>query len=75
MKGEVYAMTTVTRAPTEDFRNLAPYTLVLVNLQEGARVMGHGEPDLVIGDRVVANFESLGSKSLLFFRRRLDGLL
>lgn len=67
--GEVYALTVVTRAPSEEFRALAPYTLVLVDLQEGPRLMGHGEPGLVIGDPVVASFVDLGGKRLVLFRR------
>lgn len=73
LKGSVYAVTTVTRAPSDEFRVLAPYTLLLVDLQEGPRLMGHGELNLVIGDRVTASFEELGEKGLVFFRRTLKG--
>ena len=33
--GRVYACTVVTRAPSDEFRALAPYTLALVDLEEG----------------------------------------
>jgi uncharacterized OB-fold protein len=48
---------------------MAPYTLVLVDLQEGARLMGHGQADLAIGDEVIASFEELGTRGIVFFRR------
>lgn len=67
--GVVYALTAVTRAPSDAFRALAPYTLVLVDLDEGFRAMGHGTPDLAIGDTVHANVESIGGAPLLVFRR------
>ncbi|WP_218511672.1 Zn-ribbon domain-containing OB-fold protein [Variovorax sp. dw_308] len=67
--GTVYAVTTVTRAPSDEFRALVPYTLVLVDLREGSRVMGHGEPGLMIGDAVIASFAELKSKGLVLFCR------
>lgn len=65
----VYAVTEVARAPTDAFRALAPYTLVLAALDEGPRVMGHGEPGLAIGDRVRAGFMRHGEDTLLRFLR------
>ncbi len=59
--GTVYATTIVTRAPTDAFRALAPYTLLLVDLDEGARLMAHGTPGLAIGDRVSAGFVDLAA--------------
>jgi len=53
-RGTVYALTSVHRAPGENFAALVPYTLVLVDLDEGVRVMAHGVPGLAIGDRVAA---------------------
>jgi uncharacterized OB-fold protein len=35
---------------------LAPYTLVVVTLEEGARLMGHATPGVQIGDAVTATF-------------------
>lgn len=52
----VRAATVVARAPSDDFRALAPYTLVLVQLDEGPRLMGHAEAGMRIGTRVKAGF-------------------
>lgn len=68
--GTVYALSEVARVPSTSFRALLPYTLVLVDLDEGARVMGHAEPGLAIGDRVVAGFFEHAGRSLLRFRHR-----
>ena len=68
--GSVYAVSEVARAPSQSFRALVPYTLVLVELDEGARVMGHAEPGVVIGDLVAAGFFVHDGSPLLRFRRR-----
>ena len=52
--GVVHAVTHVHRAPTPAFRDLQPYTIVLVVLDGGARIMGHAAPAVAIGDRVKA---------------------
>lgn len=67
-RGTVYATTTVTRAPSEEFRSLAPYVLVLVELDEGPRVMGHATHGAAIGDRVMADYFTFGGRTLLRFR-------
>ena len=67
-RGTVYAATVVTRAPSDDFRPLAPYTLVLVDLDEKARLMAHAEPGAKIGDRVAATFFRHGERTLVRFR-------
>lgn len=67
--GVVYALTVVARAPSEEFRALAPYTLVLVDLDEGARVMGHASPGVAIGDRVTAGYVPFAGRTLLRFTR------
>jgi uncharacterized OB-fold protein len=54
--GTVYAVTRVERAPSDEFRALAPYTIVLVDLDEGVRMMAHGAHGLCIGDRVAVRF-------------------
>lgn len=66
-RGRIHAITVVQRAPTEEFRALAPYALALVELDEGFRVMGHAEPPLPIGTPVVAEFFTVGSRRLLRF--------
>lgn len=58
--GTVASVTQVTRAPSKDLQAYAPYTLVLVDLDEGCRVMAHGEAGLRIGARVKAGFRDFG---------------
>ncbi len=65
--GTVFAASTVHRAPTEAWRAVAPYTLVLVDLDEGPRVMAHGAPGLVIGQRVRAEPVVLAGQTLVRF--------
>lgn len=52
----VRAATVVARAPSDAFRALAPYTLVIAELDEGPRLMGHAEAGMRIGTRVAAQF-------------------
>ncbi len=59
-RGTVYAVTTVVRAPSPEWKALAPYALLLVDLDEGPRVMTHGAAGLAIGDRVQIGFLPLG---------------
>ena len=60
-------MTIVARAPSDAFRALAPYTLVVVEMEEGARVMGHAVPGVRIDDPVAANyFVHQGQTSIRF---------
>jgi uncharacterized protein len=68
--GTIYAITVVTRAPNDSFRALVPYTLVLVTLDEGFRLMAHGRDELKIGDRVVAKSFVHDGKALMTFLRR-----
>ncbi len=63
----VRAVTVVGRAPSEAFRALAPYTLVLVELDEGSRLMAHAEPGVGIGDRVRAGFFKHQDRTLIRF--------
>jgi uncharacterized OB-fold protein len=67
--GTVYAVTVVARAPSEEWRAIAPYTLALVDLDEGARLMAQAEPGIAIGDRVAAGFFEFAGKRLVRFRR------
>ena len=69
-RGTVYAATLVNRAPAEALRALAPYKVVLVDAEEGFRVMGHGAPDLSIDDPVTVRFKSFGPLVIPFFERR-----
>lgn len=65
--GTVYAVTVVARAPSEAFRALAPYTLTIVELDEGPRLMGHAAPGVAIGDRVRAGYFTFGGHTLVRF--------
>lgn len=67
--GVVHAGTLVHRAPSDEFRALAPYRVVLVDTDEGFRMMGHGDPQLLIGDRVRCRFVALGERLLPFFEK------
>jgi uncharacterized OB-fold protein len=68
-RGIVYAATIVARAPSDVFRPLAPYTLVVVEMEEGARIMGHADPEVRIGDRVVASFFAHQGQTLIRFEK------
>jgi uncharacterized protein len=61
-KGTVHAVSLVARAPSDALRPYAPYALVLVDVDEGFRVMAHGAPGLRIGDRVQCRFIDLAGR-------------
>jgi uncharacterized OB-fold protein len=65
--GTLHARTLVARAPTEELRAHAPYLIVLVDAEEGFRLMAHGDSALQIGDRVKATFADLGGKKIPYF--------
>jgi uncharacterized OB-fold protein len=67
--GTIYAATRVSRAPTPDFAALAPYDILLVDLDEGFRMMAHGVPGLAIGERVRLGFRRQGERALPCFER------
>lgn len=66
-RGTVYALTAVTRAPGDAWQSLAPYTIVLVDAEEGFRLMGHGDAGLAIGDPVAGRFITNGDRVLPYF--------
>lgn len=68
-RGTVYSLSTIHRAPSEALRPYAPYTIVLIDMDEGFRMMGHGAPDLKIGDTVRAGYRSLAGKLMPYFDR------
>lgn len=68
-RGTVVAASVVSRAPSDAFRPLVPYTLVLVELDEGPRVMGHAMPGTEIGDCVKAGTFAHEQRSVLRFSR------
>lgn len=65
--GQVYALTVVERAPSPDFAPLLPYTLVLVQLDEGPRLMGHACAGMAMAQRVRAQFFVHRGQTLLRF--------
>ena len=67
--GFVHASTMVHRAPTDEFRAVAPYRLVLVDVAEGFRMMGHAEPSVAIGDRVRCRVRTIAGRLLPYFDR------
>ena len=67
--GIVHAVTVVERAPTPDMKALAPYTLIMVDADEGFRLMAHGSPSLAIGDRVSGSLVELAGRSIPLFKR------
>ena len=68
-RGVVHARTLVARAPTEELRAHAPYLIVLVDAEEGFRLMAHGAPALAIGDRVKARFTDLAGRKIPYFEK------
>lgn len=67
--GTVHALTRVSRAPTEALRSHAPYTIVLIDADEGFRLMAHGAPELAIDDVVLARFAEFGDSLIPYFER------
>ena len=68
-KGTVYATSIVTRAATAETRAHVPYNIVLVDTDEGFRMMAHGANDLVIGERVSARFAPFAGRLVPFFEK------
>lgn len=66
-KGVVYAKTVVVRAPSQELRQLAPYSIILVDMDEGFRIMAHGEEALGIGSRVTAEVHDFAGARLPYF--------
>ncbi|MBY6092608.1 Zn-ribbon domain-containing OB-fold protein [Maritimibacter alkaliphilus] len=50
--GRVVSVTTMHRAPTPEWKGRLPYTIALVDLSEGLRVMALATPGLAAGDAV-----------------------
>ena len=68
-EGVVFAISIVTRAATAEARAHVPYAVVLVDAAEGFRMMGHGDRDLKIGDKVKARFEKFTDHIVPYFGR------
>ena len=68
--GTVYAVTEVVRAPTPELGRHAPYTIILVDMDEGFRMMAHGQPGVRIGERVRMRFVRFADRLVPFFELR-----
>lgn len=65
--GTIVARTTLNRAPTRELKVCLPYTIVTVQLDDGFCVMGHGSPELQIGQRAIARFKRVYDQQLVPF--------
>lgn len=63
-RGVVVGYSTVHRAPTPDFANLVPYRLLLVDIDEGTRIIAHGDNALKVNDRVTIAFREVAGRHL-----------
>lgn len=61
-RGVIYAITTVGRAPSPEWKSLAPYDIALIDLPEGVRVMAHAQHGLRIGDVVTLTYLPIGER-------------
>jgi uncharacterized protein len=71
-RGTLYASTFVHRAPSEEFKSLVPYTIVLVDMREGFRVMGHAEPGLPLEAPVRCEMRCIAGRTIPFFLKDPD---
>ena len=70
--GTLYAATLVHRAPSAEFKALLPYSIVLVDMREGFRVMGHAEPGLALDTPVRCEMRSIAGRATPFFAKDPD---
>jgi len=68
-EGVVHAISVITRAATPEARAHVPYAVVLVDMAEGFRMMGHGDRALNIGDRVSATYVTFTDHVVPYFVR------
>jgi uncharacterized OB-fold protein len=68
-KGSVYAVSLVCRAATPETRAHVPYNMVLVDAEEGFRMMAHGDNELAIGDAVTVRFVAFAGRLVPYFRK------
>jgi uncharacterized OB-fold protein len=66
-KGTVYATSVVTRAATPETRAHVPYNIVLIDTEEGFRMMAHGAASLKIGDPVSARYVRFTGRLVPYF--------
>jgi uncharacterized protein len=68
-EGTVYATSLVCRAATPETKAHVPYNIVLIDADEGFRMMAHGDNDLAIGDRVIARFVQFAGRLVPCFAK------
>ena len=59
----------VRRAGAITYPIIAAHDVKLVDVDEGFRMRGHGEPSLAIGDRVRCSFRAVADRLLPYFER------
>lgn len=67
--GTLHASTLVHRAPSDEFKPLLPYTVALVDMREGFRVMGHAEAGLPLDCTVHCEMRAIAGRLLPFFKK------
>ncbi|WP_166296649.1 Zn-ribbon domain-containing OB-fold protein [Bradyrhizobium sp. 2S1] len=67
--GTVYATSLVCRAATPATRAHVPYNILLVDADEGFRMMAHGDHDLAVGDKVSARFTQFAGRLVPYFAK------
>ena len=67
--GKVYATSLVCRAATPETRAHVPYNIVLVDADEGFRMMAHGDNDLAIGDNVTVSYRPFAGRVVPYFEK------
>jgi uncharacterized protein len=68
-EGTVYATSLVCRAATPETKAHVPYNIVLVDSDEGFRMMAHGDTDVAMGDRVTARFVQFAGRVVPCFAK------
>ena len=58
------------RAATPETRAHVPYNIVLVDAEEGFRMMAHGDNDLAIGDEVTASYRPFAGRLVPYFEKK-----
>ena len=69
--GIVYATSLVCRAATPETRAHVPYNILLVDADEGFRMMAHGDNHLAIGDKVTARFTQFAGRLVPYFTKAI----
>lgn len=70
--GTLYAATLIHRAPSDEFKALVPYSIALVDMREGFRVMGHADAGLALNAPVRCEMRRIAGRLLPFFVKNTD---